>query len=315
MFYTLLGLPMLKLLLSCSGVEVQQAPDAERAFILDCQNTTDAPCRAIVASHQGNPVQLELSGVVWSEHFKKAFIVSDNFNDLSTQGTGHFVISYFSYAEEERELTALPLLSKKQAEDFKLYDLEGIGLQATRLYAIGSLGLHGKNPDRDRRERYQFVQMDLKEHRGRIIAENLKHVSARWPNFRDWVLTRSGHQWSSKELLGRAEGEGINVEALTATSKGTLIIGFRGPAHTLRGMAEMPGNPRYYYLILGPKGYEKESLFLVVWDTEDNHLEKVVELPKGFVAEGVTSIAPGIVLVVDDLSGMVLMATETTPKP
>jgi len=64
---------------------------------------------------------------------------------------------------------------------FHLFDLEGIAIQDTRLYAIGSLALYGENPDRERWERYQFAQMELEEKDGKIVAENLKHVAPKWP--------------------------------------------------------------------------------------------------------------------------------------
>lgn len=245
-----------------------------------------------------------------------------------------------------------PLLTPAQVEEFQLYDLEGVTLIGNRLYAIGSLALHGKKPERDRWERYQFLQMDLKEKDGRLHAVNLMHVASRWPSFRDWLISESGYQWSAEAISGRAEAEGINVEALSATSDGNLLIGFRGPqaanggtlaleiklpsstdgapvlikehilpvvdfphipkgaAKTLRAISMVPGEPGQYYVLLGPKGYEKENHVLARWNSEKGQLEKTTLLPKNFVAEGVTSIPGGKLLVVDDLKESLLIATE-----
>lgn len=71
--------------------------------------------------------------------------------------------------------------------------------------------------------------MDLEEKVGRLHAVNLAHVSGRWPNFRDWLISKSGYRWTGEAVRGRAEGEGINVEALSATGEGNLVIGFRDP--------------------------------------------------------------------------------------
>lgn len=60
-------------------------------------------------------------------------------------------------------------------------------------------------------------------------------MSQRWPNFRDWILSKSGHEWTGEETRGRAEAEGINVEALSITDSGHLIIGFRGPMTSAGG--------------------------------------------------------------------------------
>ena len=177
-------------------------------------------------------------------------------------------------------------------------------------------------------------------------------MASRWPNFRDWLISKSGHEWTGEAARGRAEGEGINVEALSATSDGNLIIGFRGPltpeggvlaleirlpasaddepvlvkqhvlppldfphipkgaTKTLRAISMVPGEPGQFYVLLGPKGYEKEELVLARWNVDAGELTKVTLLPKDFVAEGVTPIPGGKVLVVDDLKEAILVATE-----
>ena len=216
----------------------------------------------------------------------------------------------------------------------------------------GSLALHGKEPKRDRWERNQFVQMDLMVVGNRLGATNITHITKRWPNFRDWLISKSGYEWTGTAVRGRAEGEGINVEALSVTSEGNLVLGFRGPLtpdggtlaleiklpvspndepglvkkhvipqvdaphipkgapKTLRGMFENPGQPGEYYVLLGPKGYEKESIVLAHWDARTGQLSKETELPSGFVAEGIAPIATDKILVVDDLKEAILIATE-----
>ncbi len=86
---------------------------------------------------------------------------------------------------------------------------------------------------------------DFFEQKG--AAENLSHVARRWPNFRDWLISKSGENWTAEATRGRAEGEGINVEALSGTAGGNLIIGFRGPLSGRGGALaleiKMPASP------------------------------------------------------------------------
>ena len=49
---------------------------------------------------------------------------------------------------------------------------------------------------------------------------------------------------------------------------------------------------------------------LARWNVDTGELTKPTILPKNFVAEGVTPIPGGKVLVVDDLKEMILVATE-----
>ena len=194
--------------------------------------------------------------------------------------------------------------------------------------------------------------MDLVVKDGKLGAANLSHITDRWPNFRDWLVSKSGHEWTGEEVRGRAEGQGINVEALCVTFEGHLILGFRGPLtpgggtlaleidlpasrddepvlvkehvippadfphipqgapKSLRGMFENPGQPGEFYVLLGPKGYEKESIVLAHWDARTGKLSKATALPPGFIAEGIAPIATDKVLVVDDINGAILIATE-----
>ena len=283
---------------------VIKSQPVEEGFSFDCDNTPNNPCRTLVATYNGEKIPIESSSVAWSNSYNKGIVVSDNYNDLVTKNAGHYVIVSFSLETDSSTIEVEPLLTPQQATEYPLYDLEGVSLIGDRLYAIGSLALHGKNPQRDRWERHQFVQMDLTESNGVLQAKNLTHVSQRWPDFRNWLISKSGYPWTGEETRGRAEEDGINVEALSANSWGNLIIGFRGPllpdesvlalefslssssdqeptlvkkhaipqvelvnspqgaAKTLRGMLEVPETKGEYYVLLGPKGYEKELIVL-----------------------------------------------------
>jgi hypothetical protein len=183
-------------------------------------------------------------------------------------------------------------------------------------------------------------------------VENLSHVTRRWPNFRDWLISKSGHTWSAEETRGRAEAEGINIEALSITDAGTVMMGFRGPLtpeggamaiefklpdtpdhepvlvrkyalpqldfanvpkgtpKTLRAMVEVPGKPGEFYVLLGPKGYEKEEIVISNWNTKTGQLSRTTQLPEEFVAEGVAPISEDKLLIVDDLREMIIIATK-----
>jgi hypothetical protein len=342
------------LLVACGTIteNPKSATAGQSGFTFDCGNTPERPCRKLVAREEGKSIKIESSSATWAKNYDRVIVVSDNFNDLAEQGAGEYVIGYFDLNSDAREVLVKPLLTSAQVEEFQLYDLEGVTLIGDRLFAIGSLALHGKNPQRDRWERYQFLQMDLVEKDGQLRATNLAHVASRWPSFRDWLISESGYEWTEEAIRGRAEGEGINVEALSATSDGNLIIGFRGPltanggtlaleiklppradeapvlikehvlptvdfphipkgaAKTLRAITMVPDVPGQYYVLLGPKGYEKEDLVLARWNATTGTLGKATLLPKNFVAEGVTPIPGGKVLIVDDLDELLLIATE-----
>jgi len=337
-----------------SGSKDNPVLRGESGFSFDCDNTPRKPCRKLVASFQGKPPKLEPSGAVFSKRHKKVIVVNDNYDYLEEHNAAHYVIVYFDPRGDGPTIPVKPLLTPKQAADFPLYDLEGVTLHGDRLYATGSLSLHRKNRERDGWERNQFVQMDLEKSEGvdLLFAGNLSHFTRRWLDFRDWLLSESGYPWSVEEVQGRAEGKGINVEALSSTTAGTLLLGFRGPLashggalaleirppsspeqepvlvkkyevrrldsalvpkdspRTLRGMAEIPGRPGKFYLLLGPQGQEKEQIILARWNANTARLEKDTPLPVGFVAEGITPIASDRLLIVDDLAAKILIATE-----
>ena len=325
---------------------------AVAGFSFDCDNTPTNPCRTLEARYQGKKITIEPSSIAWSNRYNKAIVVSDNYNDLIVDNAGHYVITSFSLESDSSTIAVEPLLTLEQVADYPLYDLEGVTLIGEKLYAIGSLALHGKNPDRDRWERHQFVQMDLTESNGILQATNLVHVSSRWPDFRNWLISKSGYPWTAEETRGRAEADGINVEALSANSLGNLILGFRSPLlpdgnvlalelsppvasdlettlvkkhavpqveaanipqgapKTLRGMVEIPERVGEYYVLLGPKGYEKELIVLALWNSNTGELTKATPLPEGIVAEGLVPIAQNKLLIVDDLNEAILIATE-----
>jgi hypothetical protein len=341
-----------------------------QGFYFDCDNTPNNPCRSLVIKHQEKQVKileigLEPSGLAWSNRYQKAIVVSDNYNDLAAKGVGHYVIFTFDPDAQSslENIVVEPLLTPQQAKEFQLYDLEGATTMGAgqgssirdRFYAIGSMSLHGNNPKRDRWQRGQFVQMDLVEVDGALTALNLSPVTQRWLDFRDWLISKSGYAWTGEQIRGRAEGDGINVEALSANSLGNVIIGFRGPLladgralaleialpptpedepvlvqeyalspidsphiprgapKTLRGMAEVPEKSGEYYVLLGPKGYEKEPVVLARWNSRTGELTNPTLLPDNFVAEAVTPIEGNRILIMDDLQGLVLIAKEMEP--
>ena len=349
--------PLRLFLLACLGLALTATAlnaDEIKGYAFDCENTPQKPCRKLVADHNGKPITIEPSSVAWSKRYQKAIVVSDNYNDLVQHKAAHYVIVYFGLTGNESEIIVKPLLTPEQAADFPLYDLEGVTLHGDRIYTIGSLALHGKDPSRDRWERHQFVRMDLRQIKNTDLleVENLSHVTRRWPNFRDWLISKSGHSWTAEETRGRAEAEGINIEALSITEAGTAMVGFRGPLtpeggamaiefrlpdtpehepqlirkyalpqvafpdipkgtpKTLRAMVEVPGKPGEFYVLLGPKGYEKEEIVIAQWNTQTGRLSKTTQLPEGFVAEGVAPIAENQLLIVDDLKEMIIIATE-----
>lgn len=319
-------------------------------FSFNCDNTPNKPCQKLVAKHQGKEIEIEPSGVVWSKIDSKAIIVNDNYNDLVTKNAGHYSIVSFSLKDNSSTIPVTPLLTPKQGVDYPLYDLEGVTLLGDTIYAIGSLALHGKNPERDRWERHQFVKMSLIDSKGELKVKNISHVNEGWKDFRNWLISKSGYSWTGEQTRGKAEGNGINVEALTRNTSGNLVLGFRGPLlqnesvlalelslpsskemtlvqksvlpqvksdkilqdapKGLRGMAENPEKPGEYYILVGPKGYEKELIVLARWNSKTGELSKVSPLPPGIVGEGVVPIGKNKLLIVDDLNQAILIATE-----
>ena len=84
----------------------------------------------------------------------------------------------------------------------------------------------------------------------------------------------------------------------------------KGTPKTLRAMVEVPGKPGEFYVLLGPKGYEKEEIVIAHWNAKTGQLSRATQLPEGFVAEGVAPISEGKLLIVDDLKEMIIIATK-----
>lgn len=330
----------------------REAPGSQPGFDFDCDATAERPCRELVARHRGRRLPLEPSSLVWSPRFGRAILVTDNGNELARLGAGAFALSSFDPARPGPEIEVTPLLSPEQAAAFALFDLEALALLGDRLYALGSLSLHPRDPDRDRWQRNQFVRMDLVASPSGLGAENISHVSERWPDFRDWLISESGYRFAPEAVVGRAEGAGINVEALCATGSGHLLLGFRGPEaagggalvlevelpatpagrpilvthhavpqlddpeipgrapRALRDLHRIPGHRADYYVLLGPRGPEKEPIVLARWDLEAGTLSGATPLPAGVVAEGVAPLGDGRLLLVDDRRSRLLVARE-----
>ncbi len=156
------------------GSQLYSSPSVEsqpsERFSFDCDNTPSNPCRTLEANYQGKKIMIEPSSVAWSNRYNKAIVVSDNYNDLVTQNAGHYVIVSFSLESDSSTIAVEPLLKPQQVADYPLYDLEGVTLVEDRLYAISSLALHGKNPECDRWECHQFVDIKLTELNGVLKA-------------------------------------------------------------------------------------------------------------------------------------------------
>ena len=152
----LIGISLKLALVACLGLILTitvVGADEIKGFSFDCDNTLQHPCRKLVAQDRTKPIRIESSSAAWSPRYQKVIVVSDNYNDLSVHDAVQYVIAYFDPVNQGPELVAKPLLTPKQAEEFRLFDLEGVTLDGDRLYAIGSLALHGKDPERDRWER------------------------------------------------------------------------------------------------------------------------------------------------------------------
>ena len=209
--------------------------EPQPGFSFDCDNTSKSPCKQLVARDREKGIRIESSSAAWSERYRRVIVVSDNYNDLSEQGAGHYVIAYFDPADKGMEIEAQPLLTPAQAEAFRLFDLEGVTLDGDQLYAIGSLALHGKNSSRDRWERHQLVSLELKSNDGQLEAQNLSHVSERWPNFRDWILSKSGYEWTGEKREAGRKPRVSTWKRSAQRDAGHLMIGFRGPTTAAGG--------------------------------------------------------------------------------
>ncbi len=113
MCFSLFGL-FISQLNSSSSVESQPV----EGFSFDCDNTPSNPCRTLVATYQGKKITIEPSSVAWSNRYKKAIVVSDNYNDLVTENAGHYVIVSFSLESDSSTIAVEPLLTPPQRSNF-----------------------------------------------------------------------------------------------------------------------------------------------------------------------------------------------------
>jgi hypothetical protein len=104
-------------------------------------------------------------------------VTREQLRPAAGQDAAQYVCASFGLAGDATEIAVTPLLSREQAQTFLLYDLEAVTLKGNRLYVMGSLGLHAKNPARDRWERHQFVQLDLQQSNDRLRVDNLARFS------------------------------------------------------------------------------------------------------------------------------------------
>ena len=63
----------------------------------------------------------------------------------------------------------------------------------------------------------------FEEKDGVLRAVNLTHVSERWPDFRDWVVSESGYGWTGEEVRGRAEGVQAQTFELYTCSRAVVL--------------------------------------------------------------------------------------------
>jgi hypothetical protein len=171
----------------------------------------------------------ELSGLTWDPVLQLALGVRDERRDYP----GYEIFAFDPDAVNAQGChTALPLLSDSLSDAFQLDDLEAVTRTGEGVYyAVTSLSLDRiPSPTRDRWSRFQGVRFTVTIRDGRPVIESIQRVSANSrPDLREWVISSSGRDWSPEAYRGRAESGGINVEALSWSSDGSLLLGFRGP--------------------------------------------------------------------------------------
>ena len=273
-------------------------------------------------------VDLEPSGLVYEPANNVWIGVTDNFNDLKAVSAQQYAIFWFSTTvdPEKRICHAYPLLTKMDADSFKLYDLEGLTADGTTYYATGSLSLHSKDPKRDIWFRFQGYSFHLKSTRDPVLKYQIADLewlsSERRRDLREWFISSYDFPWTLEEITGRAEtGNGLNVEGLAISHDGNLMFGFRGPVpdskhalvmevtvpdtdeapafvtshlvpmvkdnYGIRGITRIEYHPNLYAVISGPTGPEKERLQVLIWDAQKNTTQKCFDLPDKFVGEGI----------------------------
>jgi len=170
----------------------------------------------------------ELSGVAWDPVLQLAIGIRDE--RLDYPGYEIFAFDPNTVSDDGCH-RAVPLLSGSLSREFQLDDLEAI----TRLpngdfFALSSLSLGHVPSPRDRWSRFRGVRFTLTTQDGSPTVDRIERISSdSRPDLREWVISSSGRSWQDNDYRGRAEAGGINVEGLTHTADGQLIVGFRAP--------------------------------------------------------------------------------------
>ena len=170
----------------------------------------------------------ELSGVAWDPELQLAIGVRDE--RLDYPGYDIFAFDPSAVGDDGCHI-ALPLLSEDLSQRFQLDDLEGITrLPTGDFFALSSLSLDHIPSPRDRWSRFQGVRFTLTTQDGSPAIDHIERISSQSrPDLREWVISSSGRSWQDNDYRGRAEHGGINIEGLTYTPDGQLIVGFRAP--------------------------------------------------------------------------------------
>ncbi len=170
----------------------------------------------------------ELSGVAWDPVLQLAIGVRDE--RLDYPGYEIFAFDLNTLGDDGCH-QAFPLLSNSLSREFQLDDLEAITrLPTGDFFALSSLSLDRVPSPRDRWSRFRGVRFTLNAEGGAPTVASLEWISSdSRPNLREWMISSSGRNWQDHDYRGRAEAGGINVEGLTHTADGQLILGFRAP--------------------------------------------------------------------------------------
>lgn len=193
------------------------------------QDAASQTCITPVDGLVANRPFRELSGLTWDPVLQLAVGVRDERRDYP----GYEIFAFDAdTVNAEGCHTALPLLSDSLSAALQLDDLEAVTRTGEGVYyAVTSLSLDRiPSPTRDRWSRFQGVRFTVTMRDGRPAIESIQRISAdSRPDLREWVISGSGRDWPPEAYRGRAESGGINVEGLSWSGDGSLLLGFRGP--------------------------------------------------------------------------------------
>ncbi|ABC30111.1 hypothetical protein HCH_03357 [Hahella chejuensis KCTC 2396] len=229
--------------LSLEGQVVVTAPTT-----LNCGADSVVYCPVLVPEEDLD-IAIEGSGLSYNADLGIWVGVSDNGDELVPQKAGRYMIFYFDPTKIsiDGKISVSPLLSESQAQEWQMFDLEGITYNPSSgvYYAMSSLSLHKSNPARDTWYRYQGYNFTLSPSKsGGYQANNLTALSlTKRRDLREWVISSGGVNWPASSdtsqnvppaITGRAEtGNGINVEGVafagSNSSGDNIFLGFRGP--------------------------------------------------------------------------------------